>query len=95
MIIHIPDKDFRMTRYYGFYNNECNDSLDIINELLGRQRKHHTNKIQRKQILENQKSYENNSRIAYWTNNCKTCPKKQECCGKSKQKNKSMAAVSL
>ena len=40
-----------MTRYYGFYNNKCNDILDIINELLGRQRKHHTNKIQRKQIL--------------------------------------------
>ena len=34
------------------------------------------------QILENQKSYKNNSRIVYWTNNCKTCPKKQECCGK-------------
>ncbi|WP_288267168.1 IS1182 family transposase [uncultured Methanobrevibacter sp.] len=34
------------------------------------------------QILENQKSYKNNSRIAYWTNNCKTCPKHQECCGK-------------
>ena len=51
MIIHIPDKDFRMTRYYGFYNNKCNDVLDAINELLGKQNKYHTNKIQRKQIL--------------------------------------------
>ena len=34
------------------------------------------------QILENQKSYKNNTRIAYWTNNCKTCPKHKECCGK-------------
>ncbi len=34
------------------------------------------------QILENQKSYKNNTRIAYWTNNCKTRPKHKECCGK-------------
>ena len=51
MIIHIPDKDFRMTRYYGFYNNKCNDVLDIINELLGKQNKYHTNSNQRKQLL--------------------------------------------
>ena len=51
MIIHIPDKDFRMTRYYGFYNNKCNDVLDIVNKLLGKENKYHTNKAQRKQIL--------------------------------------------
>ena len=52
MIIYIPDKDFRMTRYYGFYNNKCNDILDVINELLGKQNKIHTNKQQRKQKLD-------------------------------------------
>ena len=33
-------------------------------------------------ILENQKSYKNNTRIAYWAKNFKTCPKHQKCCGK-------------
>ena len=51
MIIHIPNKDFRMTRYYGFYNNKCNDVLDIINELLGKENKIHHNRIERKQLL--------------------------------------------
>ena len=51
MIIHIPDKDFKMTRYYGFYNNKCNDVLDIINELLGKENKIHHSKEQRKQLL--------------------------------------------
>ena len=53
MIIHIPDESFRMTRYYGFYNNKCNDVLDIINELLGKQKKYHTTKAQRKELLKN------------------------------------------
>ena len=51
MIIHIPDKSFRMVRYYGFYNNKCNDVLDIINELLGKQNKVHHNKEERKNLL--------------------------------------------
>lgn len=51
MIIHIPDKHFRMTRYYGFYNNKRNDVLDTINELLGKQNKIHHNKEQRKKLL--------------------------------------------
>ena len=35
------------------------------------------------QILENQRTLKNKPRIIYWTNNCKTCPKHQECCGKT------------
>lgn len=51
MIIHIPNKDFRMTRYYGFYNNKCNDVLDVVNELLGKQNRIHYDKNQRKSLL--------------------------------------------
>ena len=51
MIIHIPDESFKMTRYYGFYNNKCNDILDIINDLLGKQNKIHHNRIERKNLL--------------------------------------------
>ena len=36
------------------------------------------------QILENQRTLKNKPRIIYWTNNCKTCPKQNECCGKSR-----------
>ena len=37
------------------------------------------------QILENQNEYkirENRQKIVYWSNNCKDCPKQQECVGK-------------
>ena len=39
MIIHIPDKNFKMIRYYGFYNNKCQDILDEVHRLLGNERK--------------------------------------------------------
>ncbi len=38
IFIHVPEKHFRMVRYYGFYNNKCQDLLDHIHELLGKQR---------------------------------------------------------
>ena len=48
-----------------------------------RSRKKHISSTQWDQNAENQKSYKNNSRIAYWTNNYKaTYLKHQECCGK-------------
>ena len=34
IFIHIPEKHFRMVRYYGFYNNKCQDLLEHIHELL-------------------------------------------------------------
>ena len=52
MIIHIPDKDFRMVRYYGFYNSKCQDLLDEIMKLLGNERKIYRNKQERKAELE-------------------------------------------
>ncbi|MDO4499957.1 MAG: transposase [Erysipelotrichaceae bacterium] len=53
MIIHIPDKHFRMIRYYGFYSNKSGALLDKINELLGKKfpYKHTTNKQTRKYLL--------------------------------------------
>lgn len=38
LIMHIPDKNFRMNRYYGFYNNKCQELLNHIHELLGNAR---------------------------------------------------------
>lgn len=38
IFIHIPEKHFRMVRYYGFYNNKCQDTLNHIHELLGKDR---------------------------------------------------------
>lgn len=51
MIIHIPEKDFKMVRYYGFYNNKCQDILDEIHKLLGSQKKTYRNKEKRKREL--------------------------------------------
>lgn len=39
IFIHVPEKNFRMIRYYGFYNNKCQDLLNHIHELLGKARK--------------------------------------------------------
>jgi len=39
IFIHVPEKHFRMIRYYGFYNNKCQDLLNHIHELLGKERK--------------------------------------------------------
>ena len=36
IFIHIPEKHFRMVRYYGFYNNKCHQLLDLIHEQLGK-----------------------------------------------------------
>lgn len=38
IIVHIPDKHFRMIRYYGFYHPKNNDTLDHIHELLGEEK---------------------------------------------------------
>ena len=51
MIIHIPDKNFRMIRYYGFYHPKCQNLLDDIHRLLGNEKKTYRNKTQRKQEL--------------------------------------------
>ena len=51
MIIHIPDKDFRMIRYYGFYNNKCHDTLDEINKLLGKEKGKYQSYLEKKIIL--------------------------------------------
>ena len=37
-IIHIPDKGFRMVRYYGFYHPKCQDLLDEVHSLLGNEK---------------------------------------------------------
>lgn len=51
MIIHIPDKGFKMIRYYGFYNNKTQDLLDEIHRLLGNEKKIYRNKERRKAEL--------------------------------------------
>ena len=51
MIIHIPDKDFRMVRYYGFYNNKCHDTLDEINKLLGKGKSKYQSYLEKKKTL--------------------------------------------
>lgn len=38
LIVHIPEKHFRMIRYYGFYNPKNVDTLDHIHEILGKDR---------------------------------------------------------
>ena len=38
LIVHIPEKHFRMIRYYGFYNPKNVDTLDHIHEMLGEDR---------------------------------------------------------
>lgn len=38
LIIHIPDKHFKMTRFYGFYSNAAQKSLDRCHELLGKKK---------------------------------------------------------
>lgn len=52
MIIHIPDKNFKMVRYYGFYNNKCQDILDEVHRLLGNERKTYRDKHKRKEELQ-------------------------------------------
>ena len=51
MIIHILDKDFRMVRYYGFYNNKCHDTLDEINKLLNKSKSKYQSYLEKKKIL--------------------------------------------
>ena len=51
MIIHIPEKGFRMVRYYGFYHPKCQELLDEIHKLLGNEKKTYRNKEKRKEEL--------------------------------------------
>ena len=51
MIIHIPDENFRMVRYYGFYNQKKQDTLYKIHELLGNPKKLQEDKKERKKKL--------------------------------------------
>ena len=51
MIIHIPDKDFRMVRYYGFYNNKCHNILDEINKLIDKQISKYQSYLEKKKLL--------------------------------------------
>ena len=51
MIIHIPDKDFRMVRYYGFYNNKCYDALYEINKLLNISKSKYQSYLEKKKYL--------------------------------------------
>ena len=51
MIIHIPDKSFRMIRYYGFYHPKAQDLLDEIHSLLGKEGKTYRNILQRRKQL--------------------------------------------
>ena len=51
MIIHIPDKGFRMVRYYGFYHPKYQELLDEIHKLLGKEKKVYRDKEARKKQL--------------------------------------------
>lgn len=51
LIIHILDENFRMVRYYGFYNNKCQKLLDKVHELLGKKGKHSLDRVKRKNLL--------------------------------------------
>ena len=50
LIIHIPNKDYRMVRYYGFYN-KCHDTLDEINKLLNKSKSKYQSYLEKKKIL--------------------------------------------
>ena len=52
MIIHIPDENFRMVRYYGFYNNKEQELLDHLHELIGKVRKTSKHRNERKRQLQ-------------------------------------------
>lgn len=53
MIIHIPDVNFPMVRYYGFYNNKRQDLLDLLHTQLGEVRKISRDRNTRKRQLKN------------------------------------------
>ena len=52
LILHCPDENFKMTRYYGFYSNRYRPTLDKIYEIYGikKKRKLKTTK-ERKEII--------------------------------------------
>ena len=52
MIIHIPDENFRMVRYYGFYNNKKQDLLDKLHEMIGKERNTINDRNERKKKLQ-------------------------------------------
>jgi hypothetical protein len=51
IIIHIPNENFRMIRYYGFYNNKEQKLLDEIHNQLGEKQKIKKTKEMRAQML--------------------------------------------
>ena len=52
MIIHIPDENFRMVRYYGFYNNKEQDLLERLHGMIGKVRKTSRDRNERKRQLQ-------------------------------------------
>lgn len=51
VIIHCPNENFKMTRYYGYYSNKFKSSLDKIYETYGiKKKKHIKNTKERKEI---------------------------------------------
>ena len=53
LILQCPEKNFKMTRYYGFYSNKCRPLLEKIYELYGKKAKRRKIKIsqERKKLL--------------------------------------------
>ena len=51
IILHCPNENFKMTRYYGYYSNKYKSMLDNIYELYGIKKKKHIKKLkERKEI---------------------------------------------
>ena len=47
VLLHIPDKGFKMVRHYGFYHQKCTAKLDMLNESLGKTGRRKRNRFQR------------------------------------------------
>lgn len=44
LLLHCPEKNFKMVRYYGYYSHKNRKTLDIIYELLGQKKKRQAKK---------------------------------------------------
>lgn len=56
LILHCPEENFKMVRYYGFYSNKNRNLLEKVYELYGRKmkhKKHIRNMEERKKELKN------------------------------------------
>lgn len=54
VILHCPNENFKMTRYYGFYSNKYKPTLDKIYEIYGKKVKRKLKTVKkRKQIYKN------------------------------------------